>query len=106
MLYPWIVSAVQIVAPNANEFTEGNSNNNAPFKISNMHYQEVYLASEFGSQSGTIEEIRFRLDDTFGGNFSTSYDIEIILSHTTAAPDTLSFVFANNLGGRRNTGPR
>jgi len=33
-----------------------------------------------------------------GSSFSTTYDLEIRLSHTTVTPSTLSTTFASNIG--------
>jgi PEP-CTERM motif len=104
-------ASIIIVAPNENESTAGNSNNNFPFNISccsttGMRYQQMYDSSVFGGTSGVISEIAFRLDEEiFTGGlpsspsvFSTSLDIEVRLSHTALTPDTMSGVFLNNIG--------
>jgi hypothetical protein len=99
---PPVVSAAQVVVPNAQTSVEGNSANTLPFGCvitsASMRYQQVYLGSEIGS--GTITEIRFRQDAPavvlFGPN--TINGVTITLSSTTAAPDGLSATFAKNIG--------
>ena len=94
------VQAVMIVVPGANETTSGASNQAYPFnEILDMHYQQVYAASEFSGVSGIITSIAFRPDEEFGGAFSTSgIDTEIRLSHTTKVPQGLSTTFSENVG--------
>ena len=89
--------------PNSLETQEGNSSNIIPFSIgaSSQRYQQVFLATEFVSDSGQelITQILFRPDATFGDAFSSTIpDIQINLSTTSAAPDHLSTTFAKNVG--------
>ncbi len=63
--------------------------------------QQVYGASEFGSVTGAvvITELRFRPDYFYGRAFSaTVANLQINLSTTTRSAESLSSVFANNLG--------
>ena len=95
-----------LVVPNSLATIEGNSNNGFPFNIANiflssMRYQQVFAASEFGTQPLTITQITFRPD---GGAFGTAFsstlsNVQINLSKTSAAPDGLSSTFADNVGG-------
>jgi hypothetical protein len=85
------------VVPNSLSGSEGNADNNWPFAIS-LRYQQVYAASQFAS-SGSITQIAFRPDATFGGAFSEIIaNIQIDLSTTSATPDGLSNTFASNVG--------
>ncbi len=93
------VAQAQVVVPNGLENVEGNSSNTIPFAISPpVRYQQVYLGSEL--QRGWISAISFRLDgvaSAFGPNVFN--DVQLILSSTSAGPDSLSSTFDNNLGG-------
>ena len=101
-----------IVAPNNLATTEGDASNGFPFNISDstivegglasQRYQQVYAASEFDTLRGLellITQILFRPDATFGTAFSSVLpNIQINLSTTSAAPNSMSTVFANNVG--------
>jgi hypothetical protein len=95
-----------IVVPNNLENTEGNSGSFFPFDIgtNSMRYQQVFDASQFTSQGSTpwrITGISFRIDMTpFGGGpfNSTLTNIQVNLSTTVMEPDSLSPVFAANVG--------
>src|SRR5450432_18176 len=97
---------ILIVSPAAQAAVDGNGGNNFPFDIgdsviSSQRYQQVYSASDFAVLNGPalITEILFRPDSLNGKAFSTTLPaIQIDLSTTTAAPDALSAVFANNIG--------
>jgi len=94
-------SAIDLVAPNSLENSEGNGENQFPFvtTAAPQRYQQVYDASQFGTTPLSIEGIAFRLDDEFGNSFSTTIpDIEISLSTASADPDALSSAFADNIG--------
>jgi hypothetical protein len=96
-----VKSAAQVVVPNAQATVEGNDSSGVPFDCEDgqdLRYQQVYLGSEVGS--GTITEIRFRQNagaSAFGPTI-TPPGVIIALSSTTAAPDSLSATFANNVG--------
>lgn len=97
-----VSAAAPLVVPNSLATIEGNSNNAFPFSIaaSSMRYQQVFAASEFGTQPLTITQITFRPDGPAGNAFSTTLsNVQINLSTTSAAPDGLSSTFANNVGG-------
>lgn len=107
-----IGTSTTTVTPNGLETTEGNSGNGFPFDISDtsitdggmasQRYQQVYTASEFDSLAGEgllITQILFRPDATYGQAFSSVLpDIQINLSTTSAAADSLSTTFADNVG--------
>jgi len=92
-----------IIVPNSLVITEGSSANSVPLSciaLSTERYQQVYLASEFGSGSCNINEIRFRTDafNPAGPNMRTQNDVAIQFSTTSVSPMTLSTTFANNIG--------
>ena len=98
-------AVIEIVVPNGQATIEGNSNNLAPFSLASFvpsqRYQQVFAASEFAVLSGPqlITQISFRPDAEFGGAFSSTIpDIQINLSTTSAQPDSLSMILANNIG--------
>jgi hypothetical protein len=70
--------------------------------LASQRYQQVYAASEFDTLGGLellITQILFRPDATFGKAFSSVLpNIQINLSTTSAAPNSMSTVFANMLG--------
>jgi len=105
---PIPVSA-DVIVPGALAAVEGNSNNGFPFNSvsfssSEMRYQQVYAASEFGSDPLLIDAILFRPDSQNGNPFLNSYaNIRVDLSTTSAAPDGLSSTFANNVGADNTT---
>ncbi len=91
----------QVVVPNVLETVEGNNNNVIPFNClsfgPSMRYQQVYSGLEVGTLD--IDLIFFRLDQ----EFPTSHRELILgatirLSSTTAMPDLMSPIFADNLG--------
>jgi hypothetical protein len=101
-----------VVVPNNLATTEGDASNGFPFNIgdptivngglASQRYQQVYAASEFDTLGGlelVITQILFRPDATFGKAFSSVLpDIQINLSTTSAAPNSMSTTFANNVG--------
>jgi len=92
-----------IVVPNSLEFTEGSALNSIPLSCSvpiTQRYQQIYLASEFGSNICNINEIRFRTDASApaGPNMRTQNDVTIQFSTTSVSPATLSTTYANNIG--------
>lgn len=92
------VFAVTIVTPGAAAGTEGNSNNGYPFNLADgIFYQQLYDASLFGGQSGTVDQILFRVDDG-DASFAEMLNLEVRLSHTTVSPAAMSSTFANNVG--------
>ncbi|MFI5394192.1 MAG: hypothetical protein ACHQ9S_01555 [Candidatus Binatia bacterium] len=92
-----------VVVPETQATVEGNSENAFPFNCSllalaSQRYQQVYLGSEVGS--GSITRIAFRPDSLIPSAFAptTIPGVTITLSSTTAAPDSLSAIFAANVG--------
>jgi len=95
--------AALVVVPNALADVEGNTNNSIPFDLDDIfgptRYQQVFAASQFSAGASLITQIAFRPDSTFGFAFSSTLpNIQINLSTTAAGPDTLSPVFALNVG--------
>lgn len=94
--------AAIIVSPNANVSVDGNIDNRFPLLVNGgMRYQQVYSASDFSPLTNPelITQIAVRPDSTSGGSFSQSIsDLSISLSTTSAAPDALNSIFANNIG--------
>ena len=94
------------MSPNAAASVEGNLDSNLPFAValysfSSMRYQQVYGSAEFASILGPrlITAIAFRPDAVTGIAFTEALtNIQISLSTTQAQPDSLSTVFANNVG--------
>jgi len=92
-----------IIVPSSLVTTEAGSRNGFPLGCitsSTLRYQQVYLASEFGSNSCNINEIRFRTDATgsVGPNMRTQNEVTIQFSTTSVSPATLSTTYANNIG--------
>lgn len=91
----------ELVVPSVLENVEGNQGNIFPFSLGiSYRYQQVYSSSEFDSTDPVlITEIRFRPDFVSGSSFSTTLpDVQINLSTTGMAPDSLSSNFADNVG--------
>jgi hypothetical protein len=90
-----------ITVPNALAAVEGNGVSQfltGDARATSVRYQQVFAASQF-SGAGTITEIAFRPDATFGVPFSaTLSNTRIALSTTSRTPDGLSATFANNVG--------
>ena len=92
-----------LVVPNANANVVGNSGNSYPFNIgaSNMRYQQVYAASQFGAVpagGAFLTALSFRVDAGWTAFAATLPGILINLSTTAKAPDGLDVTFANNVG--------
>ncbi len=96
------------VVPGSFATTEGNSFTHYPFGLGNtpltsLRVQQVYASSEFSAISqggGWIHAISFRPDPQMftGSPFPNLPDIEIAFSTTARNPDSLSPVFAENIG--------
>lgn len=75
--------------------------------IPSIRYQQVYAASEFLRdipEGGIITELIFRSDEEVGRAFITAYpSIQINMSITSRSPDSLSFVFNENVGSQNTT---
>jgi hypothetical protein len=83
---------------------EGNSSSSVPFNIgpaqaSSVRYQQVHAASRFLPDSGLVSTMYFRVD-AFQGNgfFAVLPNIQINMSTSPRGPDSLSPVFAENVG--------
>jgi len=86
-----------IVVPNSLADAEGNSNNCFPFGFcqgnGTMRYQQVYASSQFSAPI-LIGQLLFRPDANTGAAFSAVLpDIQINMSTTSKAPDSLSTTF-------------
>jgi hypothetical protein len=90
------------VVPNGLGNVEGNSSTSDPFTSSSFRLQQVFDASEFGFAGGNtyrIDSIWFRIDASSAGNAEFSFTGSAIqLSTTAACADSLSPVFADNIG--------
>ncbi len=92
-----------VVAPNSLQNSEANALASYPFDgASSMRFQQVYDASQFAaipSGGGFITGIGFR-GDSFCLNTTAQTDanLQINMSTTIKAPDSLSPVFAHNVG--------
>ena len=89
------------VSPADRTRAEGDSANNFPFGTEQMRYQQIYAAAGI-PQSGTITEIRFRPDDTFGSAFdSTDIVCDIYLGYASGRVSDPSETFTENIGPGR-----
>src|SRR6266404_5812442 len=92
------------VAPNDRANAEGNSFGDYPFDglQTSMRFQQVYAASQFSAIAnggGFISLIAFRTDGFCGGTTGqTDGNLQINLSTTSKGPDSLSPIFAENVG--------
>lgn len=90
-----------MIAPKSAASTEGNGNNAAPFWWA-VRVQQVYASSEFSALAPGgeyITQLAFRPDAEFGLSFNTTLPaVRIDLSTTTATPDALGSIYANNVG--------
>lgn len=97
-----MAGAGTIIVPGTAASTEGNQNSSFPFNIGDFgvvsqRYQQVYSGSSFFD--GAITRIAFRPDAVTGSAFFMAIsNIQISLSTTAAGPDTLSTIFADNIG--------
>ena len=88
-----------VVVPNGFGNVEGNSSTSDPFSSSSFRFQQVFSASQFGSSPFLINSISFRIDGASSGNVLYSFGGGAVqLSTTTRTPDSLSPVFADNIG--------
>lgn len=95
---------LSLVVPSSLAATEGSDNNSYPFnlypvEVSSMRFQQVYSAAQFGIHRLRITALRFRPDSEQGSSFfSFIDDVQIRLSTTPMAVDSLSTTFAANVG--------
>ncbi len=94
------ISYAELVVPGGSQ--EGNSNTGIPFNVTDsIRYQEIFAASEFSAAAGPIKitGISYRLDRTFGNNFtSTVAPFQIDLSTSPLTVLSISNNFALNVG--------
>jgi hypothetical protein len=86
------------------ETQEGDSRSFHPFTFDFSHFQQVYASSEFTRPLETggvnLNAMFFRLDGVDGLELNgTVTNLQIRLSTTGRQPDSLSPVFAENIGG-------
>lgn len=105
----WLASTMTALAqgtfvvPNGLGNVEGNSSTVAPFTSSSFRFQQVYGASQFPS-GGYITQIAFRIDATNVGSVQMLFSgSTLTLSTTPVMSDSLSPVFANNVGANAIT---
>jgi hypothetical protein len=101
-------NAITIVAPNDSTSVEGNGVSSYPLAGSNIgsggpvavHYQQVFSASQFDAldPASVFTAIAFRPNVGEKASSITYTSFQLTLSTTTARPDFLSTLFANNLG--------
>ena len=99
--------AQSVVSPGNLTAGGGPNSNLYPFSpssipnVRSMRYQQVYAASDFASVGGpiTIRQIAFRPSEFYGSAFTGNVpDVQINLSTTTKAVDSLSPAFGDNTG--------
>lgn len=96
----------EAIVPPGYAALNGNSNNCLPFSLgcwtagTTVRYQQVYAASAFGGQSGTVDRIAFRLECFLSAFAISDLDLEVRLSHSDVVPSALngnlSTTFADN----------
>jgi hypothetical protein len=92
-------SAAEVVVPNAQATLAGNSVTAEPFTCDRgERSQQVYQASELGSATIAITQIAFRLTPVSPGFSRRYYGARIRMSSTSNGPDSLSTIFADNVG--------
>ncbi len=90
---------LSFAVPNAQANAEGNSSTSDPFSSSSFRFQQVFDASQFGSTPFIINSIAFRIDGASTGPVGWSFGGSTIqFSTTTQTPESLSPVFADNIG--------
>jgi hypothetical protein len=98
-------ASTSITVPAGYEIVEGNSATIAPFGVGegiSVRYQQVYDAAQFEGtmpNGGLITEIDFRVDGPLGHGFASDLrDVQINLSTSANAPDSLIPIFSANVG--------
>jgi len=93
---------LQVVVPSGHANVEGNSATTALFSNSPLKLLQVFSASEFGlpqGATGAITSLAFRFDGASGQIFNGGWPgLSVTLSTTPRSPDSLSPVFAENVG--------
>ena len=96
------VFAATDVVPNGYENQEAGGGFSPPLSSGEVHYQQLYDASQFQPLlpgGALITEIRFRTDGPLGNSFNaTLQDVEIRLSTSTRNVAGMSKFFADNTG--------
>jgi hypothetical protein len=91
------------VIPVGSTFQDANSSTDRPFSFSSSRFQQVYRANNFvspGQYGGVlVARMGFRLDATNGTLINNeTATLEVRMSTTSRAPDSLSPVYADNIG--------
>jgi hypothetical protein len=103
----FLLSALTVkaaVVPEGLTLIEGNSGSSMPFNSTGVRFQQVYAASAFEFEApGWIRGLAFRVDGSPGGGGmpffgKTLPNVQINLSTTLRQPDSLTPVFADNVG--------
>lgn len=66
---------------------------------SSVRYQQVFDGAQLGDQPVVVDKVRFRRACGESAFDPTLFDLEVRLSHTTAAPDSMSATMDANVGG-------
>ncbi len=93
----------EVIVPNELGDVFGNGVGSVPFQIGagSARYQQVYAGSQFtnaGSDGILITKLLFRFDESGRAFNTTISNIQINFSTASRAPDSLSPVFADNIG--------
>ena len=91
------------VVPTGLELIEGNSSTEGPFEAFGRSYQQVYNASAFDGSPISISGVSFRADGSVADAINTTrgadgFPVVFKLSTTSAAADSLSTIFSDNVG--------
>ncbi|HWN97523.1 MAG TPA: metallophosphoesterase family protein [Methylomirabilota bacterium] len=97
--FPFMTKAVDLVLPN-HFVTNDSSFGSGILRAEGYRSQSAYGAVHFPTNIGVvITELRYRPDRTFGHAFTTAIaNIQFNLSTTTRNAESLSPIFANNVG--------
>lgn len=89
-----------VVVPNSLQNVEGSAGSSFPFDVNQGRMQQVYSAAELGNEPGWIRIIGFRMDVSPNAPtlFTTLTNIQVSFSTTPMGVDSLSPVFADNMG--------
>lgn len=104
LLVPNWTTAMEVVVPNAQTSTVGNSAENEPFGCDHIfRYQQAYRGSELGAGPISISEMAFRLRPGQRGSAKYQGAVRLKLSSSTRSPDQMSTTFADNVGEDERT---
>ncbi len=89
-----------VVVPGSLENVEATSGSKFPIDVNEGRMQQLYGASEFGSEAGWIREFYIRMDinPNAPSLFTTLSNIQVSFSTSPMQIDSLSPVFADNIG--------